>query len=177
MNTRRGSKSCPSPRNLLWCPEAGEGKQGCRRAAAAITRSPTANWSPGRQSARPGVEPCGRPVRTVALPQRNQRQFRLPQGANGGRDASAAPRLSSPAGRALRRYRLRRRTTCMARPMARASSSSYRALACTISLRSAGELAAPALPRGRPAAHRVPCRSGYRPGQQHLARFLVRTTL
>jgi cation transport ATPase len=61
--------------------------------------------------------------------------------------------------------------------MARASSSSCRALACTISLRSAGELAAPALPRGRPVAHHVPRRSGYRPGQQHLARFLVRGDL
>ena len=97
--TWRGSKSCLTRENSSSVAETHEGTKRCRRATAAITRLQAASWLPRARSARPSAEPCCRAVRTVALPQRDQRQLCLPGGADGGRDASASPRLS---GRALR---------------------------------------------------------------------------
>jgi multidrug efflux pump subunit AcrB len=102
MDTGRGSKSCPSPRNLLRVSGAGkESNDADAQPRRLHDRQPRTSRR-GRRSARPGVEPCGRTVRTMALPQRDQRQFCLPRRANGGRDTSAAPHVSAPTGRALR---------------------------------------------------------------------------
>ena len=97
MSTGKGSKSLQPAKSSVA--ETHEGTKRCRRATAAITRLQAASWLPRARSARPSAEPCCRAVRTVALPQRDQRQLCLPGGADGGRDASASPRLS---GRALR---------------------------------------------------------------------------
>jgi len=101
IDTKKGSESCSGSRNLIRC------LGGRRRKETMQTRNRGDYTIAGCELVAEGADLrvqvlSRRAVRTVALPQRDQRQFRLPRGANGGRDTSAAPGLSARAGRALR---------------------------------------------------------------------------